>query len=278
MAAANSFLDFVNNIGDYIPGGTSAIPSYLAALATRNQGTVDYNGVLPFYTRLGEQGANANAFADQNAQFFNQNYKPAAINFNARAQGVGGPADLNEAADRNAANFAHAFEARRVAQNQDMVGVNPNSGGAMARRGALEASYAPGIVNAMNTGRTQREQYGDTLRKEAIPFLNVQPNYGPGMTAAAITAQGLTGLTKAQNDLNRQRIADTTKTFKLPFDAADEQQRKATNTQGQSSIWEQIMKRFPGTSSTPTPFDSVSTPSYDLPTDSGNDWFPGLDF
>lgn len=252
------FLDFVSNVGDYVPGGAAAIPSWLAALTTKKP---DIGGANALYSQVGQSAIDANRFANENADFYNNNYRPAAVAFNQRAQGVGGTADLNEAADRGAANFQGAFTAARANATRDMAGVNPNSGAAQARLGAIDASYAPGVVDAMNKARFGREQYGDTLRAQAAPMLATTPNFGTGISGLAIAGAGSLNASKMQNDMYRQAVGDTTKTFKLPGDLADNQARQKTNADDTGGVLGAIKQRFPS-----------SAPDYGQFGDGANDY------
>lgn len=230
------FLDFISSIDDFVPGGAKAIPSWLTGLLVKKPANTDVSAALPYYQMIAEQSAKANAFADEQAQFYDENYRPAAVNFNQRANAVGGTADLQEASARGGANFNAAYGTAKARQTQTMADVNPNSGAAMARRGALEASYAPGLVDAMNRARFGREQYGDSLRATAIPMLATTPNYGTGMSGAATAAAGTAANARMQNEMYRQEAADTTKALKLPFDYEDERQRSAKNKRSVDDI------------------------------------------
>lgn len=243
---ASPFLDFVDQAKGVIPGGISAIPSILTGMLVKKP-SIDINSMYPLYQQIAQSSAGANQLAGAQADMYRNQYMPAAVNFNANAQGVGGEADLAEAANRNAAGFQHAFTAAREGATRDMAGVNPNSGAAQARLGAIDASYAPGVVDAMNKGRMEERKYGDTLRASALPFLATQPNFNTGMYGA-LAGSSLIGKT---NEMYRQQVGDTTKALKIPFDAMDEAARKSTNTGNTTGILDAIKKRFPG--NTPAP-------------------------
>lgn len=260
----NSFLDFVDNVGDWIPGGVSAIPSWLAGIMSgRKPAYADPSVAAPYFQQIGALAGDAANFTADQANFYNTYYRPAAVSFNERAQGVGGMADQSAAADRNMANFRSAYNAKMADMQRTMRGVNPNSGGAMARRGALEASYAPGLVDAANKGRMEREKYGDTLRATALPFMATQPNFGLPASMYSAGGLGMANLSSLANANYRQRIADTTKAFKLPFDLSDEKQRKAA-----ADKWKEIINRFPGArppawgSDASAPLSSPMSPNY----------------
>lgn len=253
--ATSPFLDFVDQSKGYIPGGVAAIPSLLAGLMVKRP-SIDMNSMLPLYQSIAQNTAGANALAGAQAQNYTQNYLPAAVNFNANAQGVGGESDLADAANRNASNFQGAFNAAKTNATRDMAGINPNSGAAQARMGAIDAAYAPGVVDAMNKGRTEERKYGDTLRASALPFLATTPNFGTGMVGAQLGAN-LVGQT---NNLYRQQVGDVTKTLKMPFDAADESARQGQTTRNTSGVLDAIRKRFPSVLSSSAP-DIPSAPS-----------------
>jgi hypothetical protein len=219
---ASPFLDFIDS---YVPGGGAAVPAWLAALLVKKP-SANVSSALPYYQAVAAGAGRANQFADENARMYNEQYRPAAVAFNERAQGVGSSADLNEASDRNLANFRGAFNASRAGAVRSMAGVNPNSGAAQARLGAIDASYAPGAVQALNTGRQAREAYGDTLREKAMPFLATAPNYGAGMMGMNAAGAGVANIGTESNRQFRQEVGDVTKALKIPSDAADEKKRK----------------------------------------------------
>lgn len=237
--ASSPFLDFVEQAKGVIPGGVSAIPSLLTGLLVKKP-SIDLSSMYPLYQQIAANSAGANNLASAQADTYTNKYLPAAVNFNQNAQGVGGEGDLAEAANRNAANFQGAFSAARGNATRDMAGVNPNSGASQARLGAIDASYAPGVVDAMNKGRMEERKYGDTLRASALPFLATQPNFNTG-TYGALANASLIGKT---NDMYRQQVGDTTKALKIPFDAVDEAGRKTAS--GTGGILDAIRKRFPG--------------------------------
>lgn len=237
--AASPFLDFVDQSKGYIPGGTAAIPSLLAGLMVKRP-SLDMSSMLPLYQSIAQNAAGANQLAQAQSANYQNNYLPAAVNFNANAQGVGGESDLANSANRNASNFEGAFNAARGNATRDMAGINPNSGAAQARLGAIDAAYAPGVVDAMNKGRVEERKYGDTLRASALPFLATTPNFNAG-TASALAGSSLVGQT---NNMYRQQVGDVTKTLKLPFDAADEAKRAGKGAT--SGILDAIKARFPG--------------------------------
>lgn len=241
---ASPFLDFVDQAKGVIPGGISAIPSLLTGMLVKKP-SIDISSMYPLYQQIAQNSAGANQLAGAQAQTYTNEYLPSAVRFNQSAQGVGGEADLSEAANRNAAGFQGAFNAARENATRDMAGVNPNSGASQARLGAIDASYAPGVVDAMNKGRMEERKYGDTLRASALPFLATQPNFNTG-TYGALANASLIGKT---NDMYRQQVGDTTKALKIPFDAMDEAARKGANTTG--GILDSIRKRFPGGAGTP---------------------------
>lgn len=253
--AASPFLDFVNESKGYIPGGTAAIPSLLAGLMVKRP-SLDMNSMLPLYQSIAQNAAGANALAQAQSANYQNNYLPAAVNFNANAQGVGGESDLADAANRNASNFQGAFTAARGNATRDLAGINPNSGGAQARLGAIDASYAPGVVDAMNKGRQEQRKYGDTLRASALPFLATTPNFGAG-TASALAGSSIIGKT---NDMYRQQVGDVTKTLKLPFDAADEAAKAGKGaTRG---VLDAIKARFPGDTASDNSGNYTFNPQY----------------
>lgn len=238
--AGGGFLDFISN-SPYVQG---ALPSFLTGLLVKKP-NIDLGSLAGYYGSIANAAANSNDFANEQARFFNDQYRPSAVAFNDRAQSVGRGADLNEASDRGAADFQSGFKAVRDNATRSMAGINPNSGGAMARMGAIDASYVPGLVDSMNKARSGREQYGDTLRKEALPFLATSPNFATPMAGLATAAGGAANLGKLQNDMYRQEAGDTVKALKLPFDIADNQRREQQNQQNTGGIIDAIKKRFP---------------------------------
>jgi hypothetical protein len=234
------FLDFIDS---YVPGGAAAVPSWLTGLLVRKP-SMNPEAALPYYQAIAGSAGRSNDFADAAAGFTTRNYMPAAVTFNNRAQGVGMGADLNEAADRGGANFRSAFHARRGAVMRDMAGRNPNSGGAQARLGALDASFAPGMVHAMNTGRNEREKYGDTLRATALPFLNMQPNYGPGMSGYALAGRGSSMVGDDLYRRYRDEAGDTARALRIPGDRADDQRRQQEQQASMQRIFDSIRQRF----------------------------------
>lgn len=234
------FLDFVES---FVPGGAPAVPSWLTGLLVKKP-KFNPEASLPYYQAIAGSAGQANEFADSAADFTRGNYMPAAVNFNARAQGVGHGADLDAAADRNAANFRHAFDAKRASATRSMAGVNPNSGAARARMGAIDASFAPGMVHALNTGRREREVYGDNLRKDALGFLNMQPNYGPGMSGYALAGRGMQSVGDDAYKRYRDEAGDVVKALKLPGDRADEQGRQKKQQETIDEIFGRLNQRF----------------------------------
>lgn len=213
------FLDYVD---EYL--GSNGIPAWLTGMLVKKPNS-NPSDALPYFGAVGGLGAAAGQQASDNAAFTDANYKPAAVDFNRRAQGVGGSADLNEAADRGAANFQGAFGAARKNAMRSMSGVNPNSGASQARLGAIDASYAPGIVDAMNKGRTDREKMGYQLRASALPFLNMPANFGQAGALYAGAGSGTLGASREVNNQYRLQAGDVMKSLKMPWDTQDEKSR-----------------------------------------------------
>ena len=224
--ATTPFLDFV----DQYMGGSNAIPSWLAGMLTKRPST-NLSDAAPYFNNVGNMGNAAAVSAGNNAAFTDANYKPAAVDFNQRAQGVGGTADLAEASNRGAADFQAAHEAARANAERTLAGANPNSGAAQARLSAIDAAYAPGVVDAMNKARTGREAMGYQLRATALPFLNLQPNYGAAGSLYATAGAGTAGLARYENDASRQQAADIVKALKMGPDATDNARRAAGNNE-----------------------------------------------
>lgn len=227
------FLDWVEN-----GGGQSTVPWLTALLGPKkpksNAGNID-----PLFEQMAQMGMAQNAAAQaREAEFL-----PRAVEFNNQAQRIGSQADLNEASDRAGANFQAGYGARLSALGQDMRGVNPNSGGAMARRGALEASYAPGLVDAMNKGRSGREDKGFAVRAQALPML--APNWGGASTVGAAGA-GMAALDTNRNNMWRQEIGDITKAAKMPWDEMDKRKREAANKTRDDADRDLLSKVFGG--------------------------------
>ena len=234
------FMDFVEN-----GGGASTVP-WLTALLAPKKPQSNLNNIDPLFQQVAQGGAAQNAFADQNAEMYNNEYRPRAVALNDRASRIGSQADLNEASDRGAANFRAGYGARRAALSHDMTGVNPNSGGAMARRGALDVSYAPGLVDAMNKGRTGREAMGIDAQAKALPFLATVPSYGAGSSMMAGAAQGMAGLDTMRNNMWRQEVGDITKAVKMPWDTMDRDTQAKKDEARDQANREAMIRAFGG--------------------------------
>lgn len=236
----DGFLDFARS---WIPGGTNAIPSWLAPLLVKKSGaSMDVSSAAPFYAQLAEVGGKALASADREAAFREDYYRPAAVRFASSAAREGSEQARREAADRGAADFRLAYGAQKSAVDRTLRGVNPNSGAAQALQGKLRASYAPGVVDAMNKGRTGQAKLGLDAEKAALAALDTNPNYGPAATMANMSARGAVDLAKLSSDQYRQRLTDTTKALKIPFDYADEQRRTAES----NKRWDDFIKQAGG--------------------------------
>jgi hypothetical protein len=238
------FLDWIESGGSELsPVIASAIPSILTGMLVKKP-KMDMNALSSYYNTIANAAGQANAFAEEDRATYDQHARPAAVAFNQRAQGIGGSADLDAHSSRNAANFRNAYGAARAKATQDMTGMNPNAGGPMARMGAMDASYAPGVVQALNTGRFEREQYGDEMRAKAISLFP-RPNYVPGMGGLGIAASGAANLANQANRMYREEAGDVAKTLKLPFDYMDENRRRKDADKKYNDMMGILKQRFP---------------------------------
>lgn len=232
--AGGGFLDFARS---WIPGGNNAIPSWLAGLLVKKpQASMDVSSALPYYQALAEAGSRAMGAADRESAFREQYFRPAAVDFASKAAREGSEQARAEAADRNAADFRLAYGAQKSAVDRTLRGVNPNSGAAMALQGKLRASYAPGVVDAMNKGRATQAKVGMDAEKAALAALDTTPNYSAPASIMSAAGRGAVDLSRLANDQYRQKVADTTKTLKLPFDFADETRRAAEAASSMDSL------------------------------------------
>lgn len=232
--ASGGFLDFARS---WIPGGNNAIPSWLAGLLVKKpQASMDVSSALPYYQALAEAGSRSMDAADRESAFREQYFRPAAVEFASKAAREGSEQARAEAADRNAADFRLAYGAQKSAVDRTMRGVNPNSGAAMALQGKLRASYAPGVVDAMNKGRATQAKVGMDAQKTALAALDTTPNYSAPASIMSAAGRGAVGLSRLADDQYRRKVADTTKTLKLPFDYADETRRAADAAKSMDSV------------------------------------------
>lgn len=209
----SGFLDFVERGFNSLP--TNTVPAWLTGLLVKKPRS-NPEDALPYYQAVADQAGVANRFAGAAADFTTQNYMPAAVQFNQRAQGVGGTADLNEAADRNLANYNAAYRGQVDSARRGMVGVNPNSGAARALEGELRAGYAPGAVRALNEGRVGREKMGFELQEKGAGMLNMTPSFGPGMQGLATAATGRRAIGDENYRRYRAEAGDTMRALGTP--------------------------------------------------------------
>lgn len=196
------FLDFVENVGDFIPGGMKAVPSWLAGLLAKKP-AITSEAAIPYFLAAGQQAGQQNAN-------FNNNYMPAAVNLNAAALGLNAPNALNETADRNVATAQQAIDAQLANVKRSMVGVNPNSGAAKAAEGAIRAAAPAAIVDAANKGRLQQNQIALNAQAAAIPLLNATSSGAMPLLAAGT---GISGVGRDVYNQHRQSVGDLQRVF-----------------------------------------------------------------
>lgn len=237
----SSFLDFARNVFSN-SGWGAVIPPVLASLFTKKpKNAVDLGSLIPLYQQIAGAAQSANAFAQQQADFYNTRYRPMAINLAQRAMGVGNVQDQVEHAGRAAADYAQAAHAQEGAISRKFGG-DPRRGGYGAAIGALKANLVPGQITAMNAAMRGREQYGDQLRQTALANLATLPEFGTGANIADTAASGLTNLANTQTANWRQEVADKTKAFKLPWDIYDEQRRQQESRDALNRFLEVVQK------------------------------------
>lgn len=99
MAGIFEWLEKNKGTADVLFG--SVLPSVLSAAFTDRPDTVDPAQLARMYSMMSQGVTDANNFARQQAQFYQQQYLPMAQAIAGRAQGIGAGQDLQRTIDRD---------------------------------------------------------------------------------------------------------------------------------------------------------------------------------
>lgn len=206
MAGIFDWLEQNKGVSDVLFG--SVLPSVLSSAFTDRPDTIDPAQLARMYTMMSQGVTDANNFAKQQAQFYQQNYIPMAQAIAGRAQGIGQGQDLQRTIDRTTADVDSAYRTRADTYERDLQrrGVDPTSAAALAGKVHMQDNYVPDKLTALNQAITTREQYGDTARQQALQNLNTRPDfmgaaYGAGSAAGQLGSYNLTQQNQYRQDL-----------------------------------------------------------------------------
>lgn len=214
----SGFLDFLDDGSFWSDLAKRAMPSLMTALFVKKP---DVNGALqmamPQYRAMAEAAAGQRAFADRQAQLFNQRFVPGAIAMSEEAQRIGSAPDLDRTAGRITGDYNQAM-ARAAEQFENTArsrGVDPSSGAYLAGKGALFSRATPGLVHALNTGLDSRAAFGFDARNKALQNFNMKPDYGGASSIASATGYGLRNIADTLNQNYRQEAGDVSEAFNM---------------------------------------------------------------
>lgn len=213
-----SFFDFINQNAGLLQ---SAAPLLTGLLVKKP--SMDYNAIAPLYADIAANAQRANAYADQQAQFRNENFNPRALAFGREADAVDSPDRMANAEGRVAGRAQQQFAASRDALNR-RIDMNPTQ--RAAALGQLRSRADLNALTGMDAARTGLMQQGRNARAQALRNFDTEPNYALGAGISGQAASGLNALrTGALNDY-RQEVRDTTAALDFPWQQADKRKRE----------------------------------------------------
>lgn len=209
MAGIFDWLEQNKGVSDALFG--SILPSVASTLFTDKPNQIDPAQLAQMYSLMASGVTDANNFAKQQQQFYQQNYLPMAQAIAGRAEGIGQGQDLQRTIDRTREDVDAAYRGRmgQYERSARARGVDPTSAAYLAGEQQAKAGYTPDLLTGMNQAITTREQYGDQARQQALQNLNTKPDFTTGAYAAGSAAGQLANYNALQQQQYRQDLGAT---------------------------------------------------------------------